>query len=102
MLPLIANNLLQSIDLLGNVVPLLGERAIRTFVVNEDNLASSLRRNPILVTALNPLIGYMKAAEIAKQAYAQGRPIIDVAAELTDIPRAELEVLLDPQRLTGV
>ncbi len=102
MLPMIARNLLESIDLISNILPILAERAIRTFVVNEDNLSSSLNRNPILVTALNPLIGYMKAAEVAKQAYAQHRPIIDVAAELTDIPRAELEVLLDPRRLTGV
>ena len=102
MLPLIGNNLMESIDLLSNILPILAERAVRTFVVNEENLASSLSRNPILVTALNPIIGYMKAAEVAKQAYAQGRPIIDVAAELTDISRAELEVLLDPRRLTGV
>ena len=102
MLPMIANNLLESIDLLSNVLPLLAERAVKTFTVNEENLASSLSRNPVLVTALNPLIGYMKAAQIAKQAYDQGRPIIDVAAELTDISRAELEVLLDPRRLTGV
>ncbi len=102
MLPMIANNLLKSIEILGNVVSLLAERAIKTFEVNEENLTRSLRRNPMLVTALNPIIGYMKAAEIAKQAYKEGRPIIDVAAELTDLPREELEVLLDPQRLTGV
>ena len=53
------------------------------------------------MTALNPLIGYARAADIAKQAYREGRPIIDVAAERTDIPRAELERLLDPVRLTG-
>ncbi len=101
MLPMIARNLLESIELLSNVLPMLGEKAIRTFTVNEAVLQNSLARNPILVTALNPIVGYMKAAEIAKQAYAEGRPIIDVAAELTDLPRAELEVLLDPGKLTG-
>jgi len=102
MLPMIAHNLLSSIELLSNAIPLLADRAIKTFTVNEHNLSESLRRNPILVTALNPITGYMKAAEIAKQAYAQNRPIIDVAEEMTDIPRAELERLLDPQRLTGI
>jgi fumarate hydratase class II len=52
------------------------------------------------VTALNPVIGYLKAAEIAKQAYREGRPIIDVADEQTDLGRAELERLLNPEKLT--
>ncbi|MCR9262344.1 MAG: class II fumarate hydratase [Pseudomonadaceae bacterium] len=100
MLPLIANNLLSSIKLLGNVAPLLADKAIATFDVNEENLGASLQRNPILVTALNPVVGYMKAAEIAKQAYEQKRPVVEVAAELTDIPVAELRTLLDPAKLT--
>jgi fumarate hydratase class II len=100
MLPLIANNLLSSIKLLGNVAPLLADKAIATFDVNEENLGASLQRNPILVTALNPVVGYMKAAEIAKQAYEQKRPVVEVAAELTDIPIAELRTLLDPAKLT--
>ncbi|MEZ5599446.1 MAG: class II fumarate hydratase, partial [Pseudomonadales bacterium] len=101
MLPMIANNILSSMELLSNVVLLLGERAIRTFQVNEERLADVLGRNPILVTALNPVIGYMKAAEIAKRAYLEGRPIIDVAAEMTSFSREELRTLLDPARLTG-
>lgn len=100
MLPLIANNLLSSINLLSNVVPLLADKAIATFVVNEDNLKHSLQLNPILVTALNPIVGYMKAAEIAKRAYQEKRAVLDVAQEMTDITRAELEVLLDPKSLT--
>ncbi len=101
MLPLIARNLLESIELLAAVMPLLADKAIASFKVNETRLKEALARNPILVTALNPLIGYARAAEIAKQAYREGRPIIDVAAELTEIPRAELEALLDPARLSG-
>lgn len=101
MLPLIARNLLESIDLLANVAPLLADKAIASFRVNEPRIQQALARNPILVTALNPLIGYLKAAEIAKLAYKEGRAIIDVAAEQTDIPRDELEKLLDPVRLTG-
>lgn len=100
MLPLIANNLLNSLELLSNASRLLADKAIATFTVNEERLKDALARNPILVTALNPVIGYTKAAEIAKQAYKEGRPVIDVAAENTDLTRTELEKLLDPARLT--
>ena len=101
MLPLVARNLLESITLQANASRLLLDKAIAGFTVNEARLKDALARNPILVTALNPLIGYARAAEIAKQAYREGRPIVDVAAEATDIPRDELERLLDPGRLTG-
>ncbi|TKB56523.1 class II fumarate hydratase [Ferrimonas aestuarii] len=100
MLPVIADNLLESLTLLASSSRLLADKAIATFTVNEDNLKQALSRNPILVTALNPIIGYLKAAEIAKQAYKQGRPVIDVALEHTELTRAELEVLLDPAKLT--
>ena len=53
------------------------------------------------MTALNPLIGYARAAEIAKRAYAEGRPVIDVADEMTDLGRDRLAALLDPEKLTG-
>jgi len=101
MLPVIAQNLLSSIELLANVSCLLADKAIATFKVNEAKLKEALSRNPILVTALNPIIGYQQAAEIAKTAYKQGRPVIDVALEFTDLPRSQLEVLLDPEKLTA-
>ena len=94
------SNLLGSIELLTNASRLLADRAIASFKVNEPKLKEALGRNPILVTALNPLIGYQKAAEIAKKAYREGRPIIDVAEEMTELGRAELEQLLNPERLT--
>lgn len=100
MLPLIANNLLESIHLLANISRLMADKAIASFVVRDDNLKQALAKNPILVTALNPIIGYLKAAEIAKLAYKEGRPIIDVAEEHTDLTKAELEKLLDPAKLT--
>lgn len=100
MLPLIAHSLLQSIGLLANGMRLLADRAIAGFTVREDRLQAALARNPILVTALNPLIGYAKGAEIAKRAYAEGRPVLEVALELTDLPREQLEALLDPRALT--
>ena len=101
MLPLIANNLLSSIVLLSHSGALLANKAIATFQVNEENLESALRRNPILVTALNTIIGYEKAAEIAKRAYSENRPIIDVAAEHTHLSIEELSTILDPSKLTN-
>ncbi len=100
MLPLIAYTLLQSIELLANVTRLLADKAIAGFTVCEDNLNRALALNPILVTALNPIIGYAKAAEIAKNAYKTKRPVVDVAMELTGMAREELERLLDPAKLT--
>lgn len=101
MLPVIARNLLESIELIANASRLLADKAIATFKVNENKLNEALARNPILVTALNPIIGYLKAAEIAKAAYAQGRPIIDVALEHTDLSRDRLQALLNPEKLTA-
>jgi len=100
MLPVIAHNLLESIALLANVSRLLADRAIAGFKVNSARIAEALDRNPILVTALNPVIGYEKGAAIAKAAYAQGRPIREVAREMTQLPAAELAQLLDPAALT--
>jgi fumarate hydratase, class II len=99
MLPLIAHNLLQSITLLANACSALGDNAISGFTIRQDVIKKALALNPILVTALNPLIGYEKAAEIAKQAYKQQRPVLDIALEHTSYSRNELEQLLDPARL---
>ena len=100
MLPVIAYNLLKSINLLSGAMNVLSKKAISSFKVNHENLAVSISKNPILVTALNPIIGYEKAASIAKKAYKENRPIIDVAAEETDIPKSKLKRLLDPAKLS--
>ena len=100
MLPVIAHNLLQSIELLANSARILADAAIAGFSVSEAHIQQALQRNPILVTALNPVIGYDKAAAIAKRAYGECRPIIDVAAEETDLSRERLESLLNPSELT--
>ena len=100
MLPVIAHNLLWAIELSANAALLLADRAIAGFKVREDRLQEALARNPILVTALNPLIGYEKAAAIAKKAYASGRPILDVAVEETGLNREVLAHALDPLALT--
>ncbi|NKF23087.1 class II fumarate hydratase [Solimonas marina] len=100
MLPVIALNLLQSISLEAKVSRLLAERAIAGFRVRKQHIGEALAKNPILITALNARIGYEKGAAIAKRAYKEGRPILDVAAEATGLPRAELATLLDPAKLT--
>ena len=99
MLPVIAYNLLKSINLLSGSMEALSKKAIKTFKVNKKNLDVSLSRNPILVTALNPIIGYEKAAEIAKKAYKENRSIVEVASEETNIPKSKLKKLLDPLKL---
>ena len=100
MLPVIAYNLLKSINLLAGAMNALSKNAISSFKVNNKNLAISLSKNPILVTALNPIIGYEKAALIAKKAYKENRSIIEVASEETDIPLSKLKKLLDPKKLS--
>jgi len=100
MLPLIADALLEAIGLLARSQRALAHQAIDGFKVRRARVAAALDRNPILVTALNPVIGYERAAAIAKRAYQDDRPVLDVAEEMTGMPRAELRRLLDPAALT--
>jgi fumarate hydratase, class II len=100
MLPVIADRLLESISLLAAASRALGHRAISGFKVNEAHVREALDRNPILVTALNPVIGYELGAATAKKAYAEGRPIREVALEMTELTEEELARLLDAASLT--
>ncbi len=100
MLPLVADNLLSSLTILAAACRQLSRQCIAGFSVRRDRIEQALARNPILVTALNPVIGYAAGAEIAKQAYREGRPVLDVARERSGLPDAELRRLLDPLRLT--
>ena len=100
MLPLIAYDLLQSVDILSSASRLLADKAIEGFSVNHDRINEALAKNPILVTALNREIGYELGAKIAKQAYAEGRAVIDVASELTDLSVEQLQRILSPAELT--
>ncbi len=100
MLPVVAYNLLQSIEILASSSRALADSAIAGFTANRQNIERALDRNPILVTALNPVIGYEQGAAVAKKAYKEGRPVKDVAREMTDLTDEELERLLDPATLT--
>jgi fumarate hydratase class II len=100
MLPVVAHNLIQSIETLATASVCLADKAIAGFTVNSENISRALDRNPILVTALNPVIGYEKGAAVAKKAYKEGRPVKEVAREMTDLTDEELDRLLDPAALT--
>jgi fumarate hydratase class II len=100
MLPLVGGNLLDMIRLLTGASAILADKAMKGFTVNADNLNAGVGRNPVLVTALNPEIGYTLAADIAKEAYRTGRPVIDVAEERSGLSRQHLEKLMDPLKLT--
>ena len=100
MLPLLACNLDEAIGILANAMRALADDAIATLKIRKDHVAQALDRNPILVTALNPVIGYEKAAKIAKRAYAEGRPVLAVALEDSGLSEKQLRKLLDPAALT--
>ncbi len=100
MLPVIAHNILESARLLGNTARVLADKAVANFTANEERVADLVEKNPILVTALNPVIGYALGAAVAKRAYKEGRRLKDVAAEDTDLSVEELDRLLDPKAMT--
>ena len=100
MLPVVAHNLLQSIQILANAARNFADKSVSLLKVREDVIADKVGRNPILVTALNPLIGYDLAAKIAKKAYAEHRPLFEVAKEMTDLSDQELQAALDPMKMT--
>ena len=100
MLPLIACDLDEAIQLLSNALRALGDKAVAGLRIRTDRVATTLDRNPILVTALNPVIGYELAARIAKRAYAEQRPVLDVALEESGLAETTLRRLLDPAALT--
>lgn len=100
MLPVIAYSLLESIEILSNAMKSLADQAIKNFTVNEDTINLAVAKNPIMVTALNPVIGYEKGAKIAKAAYQRKMAIKDIAKEMTDLSIEDLDRLLDPKTLT--
>jgi len=99
MLPVIAHNLLESIELLSSMSRVLADKAIDGFTVNVEHIAELVDKNPIMVTGLNPVIGYDNAAKIAKRAYAEKRTVKDVAKELTNLDDDVLDRVLDPKAL---
>jgi fumarate hydratase class II len=100
MMPVIAYNLLQSIEILGNAARLLAERCIAGLVGNAERCAALVEESLAMVTALAPAIGYDRAAEIAKQAFATGRTVRELCVEQQVLPADELERVLDARAQT--
>jgi len=100
MLPMIARNLLESVRLLAAASRAFADRALAGLVANADTCRDYVEISPSMATALNPLIGYDKAAEIAKKSFATRRPVRELAGEMTDLKPAEIEQALDPRRQT--
>lgn len=100
MLPIVAHNLLESIELLANAANNLADESVSKLTVREDIISEKIGKNPVLITALNPIIGYDLAAKIAKKAYAEGRALKDVAKEMTDLSDKDLNTALNPMKMT--
>jgi len=100
MLPLIAYNLLQSIDLLGSAASNLADQTIAGLEATERG-PELVENGLMLATALAPEVGYDKAAEISKEAFKTGQTIREVAREQTDLSEEELDEALDAKKMTG-
>ena len=100
MLPLIAYNLLKSINILSGGMEVLASKAIKTFKVNQKSIQASLDKNPILVTALNPIIGYAKAAAIAKKAHKNGTTLKHEVLKAGLIKEKEYNKIMSPIQMT--
>ena len=101
MMPVIAYDILASIELLSNVSRNFAERAICGLEADRERASGYVEQSLAMCTVLAPLIGYEKAAEIAKEAYRTGRTVRDVAREKSGLPGEQLNRLLDPRSQTG-
>ena len=100
MIPVIAHNLLQSVDLLARGATVFAERCVKGLEADAARCREMVERSLMMVTALAPVIGYDKAAAIAKEAYRKGRTVRELVREKRLLPDAELNRLLDPRRMT--
>jgi fumarate hydratase class II len=100
MLPVMARNLLESIELLARASRVLADKAVTGAVANEEICRGYVEISPSMATALNPLIGYDAAAEIAKRSFKERRPVRELAREMTKLTPAQIDTALDPRRQT--
>ncbi len=101
MMPVMAHNLLQSISLLANGVNLFTQKCICGITANRKRCRELVEKSPAMAAALSPRIGYQKAAEIAREAYASGKTIREIALARGIFSEEELDALLDPWMMTG-
>jgi fumarate hydratase class II len=100
MLPVIAHNLLQSIELMANAARVFARRCVAGLEADAEKCESNIERSLAMCTALAPIIGYDKAAKIAKIAYETGRTVREVALETSGLDKAKIDKLLDPATQT--
>ena len=100
MLPVIAHNLLQSISILGSAAKIFAEKCINGITANEARCRDIIENSLSMCTALAPVIGYERAAAIAKEAYRTGKTVREVSMEEKVLPEAQLNELLDPLKMT--
>ena len=100
MLPMIARNLLESVHLLARAARVFADKALEGLVANAETCRGYIEISPSMATALNPLIGYDRAAEIAKRSFKERRTVRELAAEMTSLDAAEIDAALDPARQT--
>ncbi len=100
MMPMLAHNLLESAELLASAADGLREKCVEGIEADEARAKELVERNVIIVTALVPKIGYDLAAKVAKQAFAEGRNVREVAIELGVLPEHELDAALDLRKMT--
>ena len=100
MMPVIAHNLNEMMQVMIGAVDAFTEKCVAGLIINRETAVGWLARNPILVTALNPLIGYQRGAEVAKKALAEGRSIREVVVELGYLDAAAADAALDAAAMT--
>ena len=100
MMPIIAHNLNEMLTVMIGAVGAFTEKLMAGLILNRERTESWLERNPILVTALNPIIGYNNGAKVAKQALAQGKSVREVVLELGLMDADELDAALDARTMT--
>ena len=101
MVLVVAHNLLQSITILGNAARNLADRSVSKLIVRKDVIAEKVGKNPILVTALNPIIGYDLAAKIAKNAHENGLTLKESALQLGLLTSEQFDEWVRPEDMCG-
>jgi len=100
MMPIIAHNLFEMMHVLIGAIRAFADKCVTGLQANREKAAGWLDKNAILVTALNPVIGYLKGAEVAKEAMATNRTIKEVVVEKGYLTAEEADRILDARRMT--
>ncbi len=101
MMPMMANITLRSAEYMKNYLPIVAEKCIDGIEADQEALTLRALQNPALATLLNRRIGYLKAAEIAKESMVTGRPVIDIVTEMDILSKEEIRILFDVRSMVG-